>query len=203
MDLFSNVLEEPIQLLPHDGETYYYGAVMDDLSASDCLTQLLDTTVWQQEKLLMFGKQVTPKRKVAWYGDDSYVYTYSNTKKRAIPWTPQIKLLKDYLEQVTGEKFNSCLLNLYHNGSESMGWHSDDEPDIQKNSAIASLSFGAERIFKFKHKNTKTVVSLRLCHGGLLLMKGATQIHWQHQLPVAKNILEPRVNLTFRHVHNN
>jgi alkylated DNA repair dioxygenase AlkB len=112
-------------------------------------------------------------------------------------------LLRRKVEEHVGIKFNSCLLNLYHNGNEGMGWHSDDEESLGKNNTIASLSFGAERKFSFKHKHkqTKQTISLVLEHGSLLIMKDATQSNWLHSLPKSKNITQPRINLTFRIIH--
>ena len=104
---------------------------------------------------MIFGKKILTKRKVAWYGDDNYEYTYSNSTKKAIPWTPELLKLKALAVEKTGEEFNSCLLNLYHSGDEGMAYHSDGEKNLKKNGAIASLSFGAERKFSFKHKFTK------------------------------------------------
>ena len=112
-----------------------------------------------------------------------------------------MEVLKAKVEQKTGEKYNSCLLNLYHDGSEGMAWHSDGEKDLQRNGAIASLSFGALRKFAFKHKNTKEVVSLNLKAGSLLVMKGETQQHWLHRLPPTKKVQSPRINLTFRTIN--
>ena len=106
--------------------------------------------------------------------------------------------LKELIERETGEHFNSCLLNLYHNGEEGMAWHSDGETDLKKDGAIGSLSFGAERKFAFKHKQSKAKVELVLEHGSLLVMKDATQTHWLHRLPPTKKVTAPRVNLTFR-----
>ena len=132
------------------------------------------------------------------YGDADYEYTYSKTTKRALPWTIELLELKSIAEEITGEKFNSCLLNLYHNGNEGMTWHSDAEKDLKKNGAICSLSLGAERKFVFKHKQTKETVSLVLEHGSLLIMKDTTQTNWLHSLPTTKLINKPRINLTFR-----
>jgi len=115
-----------------------------------------------------------------------------------LPWTKELIELKTVTENRTGEKFNSCLLNLYHSGDEGMAWHSDGEKDLLKDGAIGSLSFGAERKFSFKHKQSKEKVSIVLEHGSLLVMKGTTQTYWLHRLPPAKQITRPRVNLTFR-----
>jgi len=106
--------------------------------------------------------------------------------------------LKSLVENQTGETFNSCLLNLYHDGSEGMAWHSDGEKDLKKHGAIGSLSLGAERKFAFKHKASKETISVVLEHGSLLMMQGKTQTYWQHHLPPTKKVSDPRINLTFR-----
>ena len=115
-----------------------------------------------------------------------------------MPWTKELLELKTIIEDKTNETFNSCLLNLYHNGNEGMAWHSDAEKDLKKDGAIASLSFGAERKFGFRHKKDKETVYVILEHSSLLLMKGTTQTHWLHRLPPTTKVLKPRVNLTFR-----
>ncbi|WP_432714331.1 alpha-ketoglutarate-dependent dioxygenase AlkB family protein, partial [Pedobacter sp.] len=153
---------------------------------------------WKNDEAIIFGKRIITKRKVAWYGEKPFEYTYSNTTKLALPWTKELLEVKAVVEKETEETFNSCLLNLYHNGDEGMAWHSDGETDLKKDGAIGSLSFGAERKFAFKHKLTKEKVELRLAHGSLLVMKGTTQTHWLHRLPPTKLITAPRVNLTFR-----
>lgn len=117
-----------------------------------------------------------------------------------LPWTHELLALKGMVEKRTGETFNSCLLNLYHNGDEGMAWHSDGEPELKKDGAIASLSFGAERKFAFKHKRTGEKVAITLEHGSLLVMKDETQSHWLHRLPPTKRIRDARVNLTFRSI---
>lgn len=125
--------------------------------------------------MVVFGKHIVTKRKTAWYGDSDYVYIYSKTEKKALPWTRELVNLKQIVENLSNTKFNSCLLNLYHDGNEGMGWHSDDEKSIEGNSTIASVSFGAERRFSFKHKQSKKTISVLLENGSLLLMKDATQ----------------------------
>ncbi|MEY4861289.1 MAG: hypothetical protein RL059_988, partial [Bacteroidota bacterium] len=155
---------------------------------------------WKNDQAFIYGKLIITKRKVAWYGDTDFEYTYSKTTKRALPWTTELLELKKIAEKLTGEKFNSCLLNLYHNGDEGMTWHSDAEKVLKKNGAIASLSLGAERKFSFKHKETKETLSLNLENGSLLLMKGSTQTYWLHRLPPTKLISTPRINLTFRSI---
>ena len=140
--------------------------------------------------------------KVAWYGDNPYEYKYSNISKKAVFWTPELLQIKLEIEQLTGETFNSCLANLYHDGSEGMAYHSDAEKDLKKHGAIVSVSFGAERNFLFKHKTTKELITVFLEHGSLLMMKNETQDHWLHRLPLTKKTHAPRVNLTFRTIVN-
>lgn len=196
MDLFNT---DPLaNLLPADGIVQYYGPVMTRTSADHYLQQLLSTLDWRPDTALIFGKLITTSRKVAWYGDKPYAYTYSGAIKEALPWTNALLELKKLAEERSGETFNSCLANLYHTGEEGMAWHSDAEKMLKKDGAIGSMSFGAERKFAFKHKQTQQTVSLLLQTGSLLIMKGPTQTHWLHRLPPTTKIKTPRVNLTFR-----
>src|SRR5919198_3112673 len=188
-------------ILNKDGIVNYYGKILSSEEADQYFDLLMQNILWEKDEVIIFGRHIATKRKVAWYGDSEYLYTYSNTTKRALAWTKELSELKQIVEEYAGTKFNSCLLNLYHNGNEGMGWHSDDEKPLGKNNTIASLSFGAERKFSFKHKQTKQIVSLVLEHGSLLVMKGATQSNWLHSLPKSKNITQPRINLTFRTMH--
>lgn len=202
MDLFEQLLVEPINILPNDGLVNYHGEIMPMADADFYFNALLHEIDWRCDQALIFGKFIETKRKVAWYADSTqgqpFSYTYSNTTKYSLPWTPNLIRLKDLVEQQTGETFNSCLLNLYHSGEEGMSWHSDGEKDLKENGAIASLSFGAVRKFSFKHKQSKEVVSLMLKPGSLLVMKGVTQKHWLHRLPPTKKVFDARINLTFR-----
>ena len=185
-------------LLPHEGTVIYYGKIMSLKQADDYLKDLLNNIAWKQDEAVIFGKHILTKRKVAWYGDHEFEYTYSNITKKALPWTNELLELKTIAEEITGETYNSCLLNLYHSGDEGMAWHSDGEKDLKKNGAIGSMSFGAERKFSFKHKSSKENVSLLLEHGSMLVMKDDTQTNWLHRLPPTRKIAAPRVNLTFR-----
>ena len=185
-------------LLPNDGTVYYYGKILNSKSASRIFDLLMKNILWKNDEVIIFGKRIITKRKAAWYGDSDYLYTYSNSTKQALPWTEELSWLRQIIEELIGTKFNSCLLNLYHNGNEGMGWHSDDEKSLGKNNTIASLSLGAERKFLFKHKQTKQIVSLLLEHGSLLVMKEATQSNWLHSLPKSKDLIDSRINLTFR-----
>ncbi|WP_421802425.1 alpha-ketoglutarate-dependent dioxygenase AlkB family protein [Flagellimonas sp.] len=198
MDLFTSQIDPKQNLLPKDGTVNYFGPILETSKADHYFQQLRNTIPWEGDVIHMFGKRIETKRKVAWYGDQCFEYTYSNSTKKALPWTQELLELKKLTETLTGETFNSCLLNLYHSGEQGMGWHSDDEKELKRNGAIASLSFGAERKFVFKHKSTKEKVELPLDHGSLLVMKGATQSFWLHRLPPIRKVGAPRINLTFR-----
>lgn len=185
-------------LLPYDGDTVYHGIILSPEQCNFFLHKMLEDIEWRNDEAVIFGRHIVTKRKVAWYGDEPYSYTYSNTTKEALPWTKELLELKQRVEAVSGNTFNSCLLNLYHSGEEGMAWHSDDEKTLVAGSSIASLSLGAERKFSMKHRRTGEQTSLMLASGSLLEMKGATQTHWLHCVPKTKRVIEPRVNLTFR-----
>lgn len=185
-------------LLPYEGIVNYYGRIFTEETADAYFNLLKDTIEWRNDETVIFGKRIITKRKVAWYGYKDFAYTYSNATKTALPWTKELLELKQQSEEKTGEQYNSCLLNLYHTGTEGMAWHCDAERELKKNGAIASLSFGAERKFAFKHKASGMRIDCILEHGSLLVMKGATQTHWLHRLPPTKKVLAPRINLTFR-----
>lgn len=198
MDLFSNPNPSKHNYLPYDGVVHYFGPVFTMDEAEGYYIDLLETIAWQNDEAIIFGKRIVTKRKVAWYGDEAFNYSYSNTTKKALPWTETLWKLKQIVEKVTGETFNSCLLNLYHDGSEGMAWHSDSEAALKKNGAIGSVSFGGERKFSFKHKQTDEKIDLFLTHGSVLVMKETTQTFWRHRLPPTKLPKRARVNLTFR-----
>ncbi|SRX73736.1 hypothetical protein AEQU3_01171 [Aequorivita antarctica] len=198
INLFHFEMDTEKNLLPKDGTVNYFGKVFSEEEASRYFKILLNTIDWKNDEAMIFGKKIVTKRKVAWYGDHGFDYTYSKITKKAHLWTPELVLLKKQIEKKSGETFNSCLLNLYHSGEEGMAWHSDAEKDLKKNGAIASVSFGVERKFAFKHKETKETVYFNLEPGSLLIMKGTTQTHWLHRLPPTKKVNEARINLTFR-----
>lgn len=197
MDLFSET-DSPLNILPYDGEVLYYGHLLTEAQAMHYYNVLLDEIHWQHDEAVIYGKRIVTKRKVAWYGDERYDYTYSRTTKTALPWTTALIELKEMVEKTCNCKFNSCLLNLYHDGDEGMAWHSDDEKALGKNTVIGSLSLGAVRKFSFKHKQTGEKKEIILDNGSLLSMQGTTQTHWLHRLPKSTKIKHPRINLTFR-----
>ena len=195
MDLFNNSTVN--NLLPVDGIANYYGKVLKRQETLHYFDRLLTTIEWKNDEAIIFGKHIITKRKVAWYGNNEYSYTYSNTNKHALRCTKELLELKQIVEEKAAVKFNSCLLNLYHNGDEGMAWHSDDEKSLGTNTTIASLSFGVERKFSLKHKIIKQVISVMLETGSLLVMKGTTQTNWLHCLPKSKKVKHPGINLTF------
>lgn len=189
--LFTNIL-------PYDGEVYYLEPILTKDEADYYFEQLFTKISWKPDEAIIFGKHIITKRKMAWYADQPFSYTYSRITRQALPWTEELLILKSVIEKESGETYNACLMNLYHDGSEGMAWHSDGEKELKKNGAIGSLSLGAERKFSFKNKKSKEVISIVLSSGSLLVMKGSTQTHWLHRLPPIKRIQEPRINLTFR-----
>lgn len=198
LSLFDETPDYPLSLLSYDGTVLYYGKVFSKDESDVYYDYLLNQIPWQNDEAVVFGKLILTKRKVAWFGEKAFEYTYSNRTKYAKPWTLELLKLKQKCEEVSGETYNSCLLNLYHDGSEGMAYHSDGETDLKKHGAIASLTFGAERKFLFKHKTTKEKVEIFLENGSLLIMKGTTQDNWLHRLPPTTKVKTPRVNLTFR-----
>ena len=193
-------------LLPFDGIANYYGPVVTVTEARRYLDVFLNTVPWRHDEAVIYGKRIQTARKVAWYGDSEFSYTYSGTTKVALPWNRELQELKEIVERITNVEFNSCLCNLYHSGAEGMSWHSDDEKALGKNTTIASLTLGAERTFRFRHKNREIdgPISVLLETGSLLVMKGATQTFWQHCVPKTTKCANPRINLTFRTIvlHN-
>ena len=188
-------------ILPQDGIALYYEKIVNDEEIKGLFDALLNNIHWENERVIMFGKEIVTKRKVAFFSDPSISYRYASKTKIGLPWTSSLLTIKNIVESITKESYNACLLNLYHNGEESMGWHSDNEKEIIANSSIASLSLGANRKFSFKHKVSKETVSIELEDGSLLEMKGSVQAHWWHALLKSKKVTAARINLTFRQMH--
>jgi alkylated DNA repair dioxygenase AlkB len=195
------MLKNPLNIIDQDGIALYHEKVLTDEQIKPLYEELLNKINWENERVVMFGKEIITKRKVAFYSDPLIAYTYSSKTKIGLPWKDPLFILKNIVESLTKQTYNACLLNLYHNGEEAMGWHSDNEKEIIANSSIASLSIGASRKFSFKHKVTKETISIQLENGSLLEMKGTIQSHWLHALPKSKKITESRINLTFRQMH--
>ena len=166
------------------------------------MKHLTNDIKWKREKIRMWGKEIVTKKRIAWYADKDKSYTYSGSTFRPDQWNELLLEIKKYVEQYMNFQFNSVLLNEYPNGKVGMGWHSDDERELGIDPIIASLSFGANRDFIFKHKTDKSFenIKIHLKSGSLLLMLGSTQHHWKHSLPKRLKVREPRINLTFRKI---
>ncbi|MEZ5990345.1 MAG: alpha-ketoglutarate-dependent dioxygenase AlkB [Planctomycetota bacterium] len=166
------------------------------------LAGLLAGLPWTQDRVEMFGRSLVVPRLSAWFGEPGAEYSYSGIAMRLRPWTPLLAGIRAVVEDAAGHGFNSVLANLYRDGRDSVSWHADDEPELGREPVIASLSLGASRRFRLKHKHRKDLrrIDLDLHHGDLLLMEGATQREWLHAVPKRRAALGPRVNLTFRWV---
>lgn len=199
MDLFPS--DPPKNLLPCDGVVIHHGEMLPPQEADRLFVVLTDDVPWQHDEVLLYGRHITTARRMAWYGDEGAAYTYSGITRVPLAWTPDLLELKIIVEQISGAVFNSCLLNFYADGTQGMGWHSDDEKMLGRDPTIASVSLGAARRFCFKHRVTGLKTEALLNHGSLLVMSGATQHHWLHSLPKAARVTHPRINLTFRLIH--
>ena len=197
-----NANDQKIKVLLPGASLTYYPQFLTKTTANHCLTSLLTEINWQSQPIKIFGKLVMQPRLMAWYGNPDVPIKYSGVTFLPNPWTATLLALKDKIEKHLETEFNGVLCNLYRNGNDSMGWHSDDESYLGKLPTIPSLSLGAERVFQLKHKAEKNLSkNLVLEHGSLLLMQGETQTHYKHQLPKTKRITEPRINLTFRQIN--
>lgn len=184
-----------------DGDIVLYPELFSQKEADNFLHTLIDHVAWKQEQIKLYGKIHDIPRLTAWYGDPGKTYIYSGIRVDSLPWTDALLEIKCRIESVSGSIFNSVLLNFYRKGSDSVSWHSDDEPELGKNPVIGSVSFGQERIFQLKHKYDKLLKqSVLLPHGSLLVMRGSTQASWLHQTPKSSIEMKPRINLTFRSV---
>ncbi len=186
-----------------DAEVSHYPGFLRDAERQSIFDQLRDTTPWEQHVVRLFGRSHPAPRLSAWYGDQGATYTYSGLRLSPQPWTPQLDQLRQRVSALTSKPFNSALLNYYRDGSDGMGWHSDDEPELGRDPCIASLSLGSERRFLLRHKTQSNLPTHEylLGDGDLLIMDGETQHHWKHQIPKTRRPVGPRINITFRYVH--
>ena len=185
-----------------DADVWYLSNLKLDQPEALALQRLIAEVPWRSEEVVVWGRRVAQPRLIAWYGDPGKSYTYSGIKLRPLPWSPLLLDIKIRVEATAGATFNSVLLNYYRDERDSMGFHSDDEPDLGRQPVIASLSLGAERTFILKHKRAKQLrpVRIRLASGSLLLMRGETQHCWRHGIPKESRPCGPRINLTFRNI---
>lgn len=190
---------EPIQLNLPDSDVIYIPNFFNKTEADKIFMELLNDTPWQQDIITVYGKTHLQPRLTALYGNEGKPYSYSNIKMLPQNWTFLLKKIKFHIESIANTNFTTVLLNYYRDGSDSNGWHADDEKELGINPIIASVSFGAERNFQLKHNNDKTLKkNIILEHGSLLIMKGVTQHNWKHQIPKTAKPVGPRINLTFR-----
>jgi len=199
MPIFSNLPHPPLKLPLDNAEVYYFDNFFNSNESKFLFEQLETTIEWRQENIKIFGKSIAQPRLTALYGDANKPYTYSGLTWQPLAWTEELKMIKQTIEEQVNVKFTTVLLNLYRHGQDSMGWHSDDEIELGKNPIIGSVSFGASRNFQFRSKaDKKQKYALQLTNGSFLLMAGATQHYWQHQIPKTQKKVAPRINLTLR-----
>ena len=197
-DLFSDdktchVIDTP------DAEVVLYPYFFDVNLADDYFNALISQIKWSQESINLYGKQHQIPRLSAWYADDGKTYEYSGLRSDGLAWIPVLSEIKDKIDSVSDSKFNSVLANRYRSGTDSVGWHADDEPELGIDPVIAAVSFGEERSFQLQHKTDSSLrKNLLLPHGSLLIMQGKTQANWLHQVPKSSRQMKERVNLTFR-----
>jgi len=181
-----------------DADVEYHQNFLDADAGAALYQTLVEQTNWRQDAVKVYGKEHLTPRLTCWIGEPWMDYRYSNLTMHAQPWSETVLSVKQQIEDKTKESFNSVLLNYYRDGQDSNGWHSDDEPELGKQPIIASLSLGASRDFKLRHKHNKSLRhSISLEHGSLLIMRGDTQSHWQHHIPKRAKA-DGRINLTFR-----
>jgi len=186
-----------------DADVRYAPCWLAREEADELFQRLQDEIPWERHRLRMFGRELEAPRLSCWIGDPGATYVYSRSRFEPRPWTPSLLSVRRRVEQACNARFNSVLANLYRDGDDAMGWHSDDEPELGTQPVIASLSLGAERRFRFRRRMPRGVraappVGLTLAHGSLLHMAGGTQHHYQHDLPKSAAVVGPRINLTFR-----
>ena len=191
------------ELLPTDGSAVLIPGFLSGREADDFFAGLYSKTPWEEHSIKLFGKQSPEPRLSTWHADADLPYTYSGVPRTPHPWIEPLASLRAACETHTGHSFNGALLNLYRTGQDAMGWHSDDEAINGPNPVIASVSLGAERRFDFRHKQTRQIISVALPHGSLLVMSGTCQTYWLHRIAKTTRVLQPRINVTFRHLITN
>ena len=191
---------EPILFNLPDADITYYPSFFEAELATQLYKNLSETIPWQQDRIKVYGKYYAQPRLTALFGNDGKPYSYSNIKMQPHPWTVQLQKIKDHIENCTDTTYTTVLLNYYRDGSDSNGWHADNEKELGSDPCIGSLSLGTERIFELKHNITGKKIKLKLEHGSLLCMMKGCQGNWKHQIPKDKNISTSRINLTFRKI---
>ena len=188
------------ELLPSDGSAVLVPDFLSESEADEFFDGLHTKTPWEHNSIKLFGKQVPEPRLSSWHAEPNLPYTYSGAPRTPHPWNEPLTALRTACETHIGHTFNGALLNLYRSGQDAMGWHSDDEPVNGPHPVIASISLGSERRFDFRHKQTREVISVVLPHGSLLVMSGPCQTYWLHRIAKTTREIQPRINVTFRHL---
>lgn len=183
-----------------DGEGVLYRRAFAPADRARLFAALDRETPWQQPIITLYGRRIASPRLSAWYGDPGAVYAYSGLRLEPAPWTPTLQCLRERVESLARVRFNSVLLNRYRDGRDSMGWHSDDEPELGRNPVIASVSFGAARRFLMEHRKRRLRLEWLLEDGDVLVLGGPTQHCWRHHVPKTREPVGPRINLTFRRI---
>jgi alkylated DNA repair dioxygenase AlkB len=186
------------RLFMPDAEVVLHRLVFSYAEQNKLFQSLLKNVLWKQHVVTVYGRSINAPRLSAWYGDPGAVYRYSGLCLTPMPWTSTLLKIKPIVENLAAARFNSALLNLYRDGRDSVGWHSDAEPELGRHPVIASVSLGAERRFTLQHKKTHRQISVDLEPGSVLLMSGPTQHYWRHQLPKTRRAVAARINITFR-----
>jgi alkylated DNA repair dioxygenase AlkB len=202
-DLFTDEPRTPesrVKISMPDSDVIHWPCLFTPSEADSLFEQLKQKITWHQEKIKLYGQVHDVPRLTSWYGDPDKTYIYSGITVRSLKWVDPLLEIKCRIEGVSVYSFNSVLLNLYRNGSDSVSWHADDEPALGQNPVIGSVSFGEARSFQMKHKSLDEKRKIILEHGSYLLMKGSTQNYWLHQIPKSKRALGERINLTFREI---
>lgn len=200
MTISKKTVLQQANLLPVDGELYWQRGFFPARQADELFQKLYESLIWRQERLFIYGRWLDVPRLMAWYGDAGAYYRYSGVDHEPLAWNETLSEVRATLQTACGQFFNSVLANLYRDGQDSMGSHADDEQELGLNPVIASLSFGDSRLLRFKHQQTGQKLDLELGHGDLLVMAGAIQHHWRHELPKTRKAKQPRINLTFRRI---
>jgi alkylated DNA repair dioxygenase AlkB len=196
------LVSAPIELLPYDGSAVLHEHFLDADHARHVFDELLTGNAWETHEIVVFGKRHREPRLSTWHADDGRQYEYSGLLRTPLPMTPLLADLRDRCEKATGSTFNSVLVNLYRDGNDGVGWHADNEAVNGREPTIASISLGSTRRFDLRHRESKTTVKCDLHSGSLLVMSGLSQHCWVHQVAKTKQVVGPRINLTFRRVLN-
>ncbi|MBK9460103.1 MAG: alpha-ketoglutarate-dependent dioxygenase AlkB [Sphingobacteriales bacterium] len=207
IDIFGNIiLENPDNntntkeglIIIENGEYIFYPNFFSKSESDMLLKSLHNNIIWKQESMNMYGKKIDFPRLTAWYGNNDKPYSFSGITLQPLPWTNEILIIKNKIDLIAKTEFNSVLLNLYRDGNDSISWHTDAEKELGINPVIASVNFGATRMFQLRHIKTKEKLEIELTHGSLLIMQGELQHFWQHQVPKTNKTVGERINLTFR-----